>query len=190
MSKNRITCAVAWLTILVACDSRVGRISTEQRSNQTTAPRTKLVQRSPKDGIKVSCASKNAKACLRDCNAGRDSACDKLTSMYLRGDGVAKSKAAAAALSKRLCESGRKYFCPSYAFVLAQGFGISRDLKRARQLFIESCRHDPTACWDYGRLYLRGRGVSRNVAFGRLLLQLACKAKHAKACRDLQTHSR
>ncbi|MCC6898686.1 MAG: sel1 repeat family protein [Polyangiaceae bacterium] len=106
--------------------------------------------------------------------------------MYLRGVGTARSAEKAALLNKRLCESGRRYFCPTYAFVLFLGRGVPKDGARARQLFAENCQHDPKACSEYGSLIAVGTGVPQDLEFGVFLLDLACRERNAMACRDLQ----
>lgn len=124
--------------------------------------------------------------CERACERGDNAACELLTEMYLRGVGVERSEEQAAKLNKRLCESGRRYFCPTYAFVLFVGRGVTMDRARARVLFAENCQHDPRACSEYGSLIAVGTGVPRDLELGVFLLELACRERDALACRDLQ----
>lgn len=105
--------------------------------------------------------------------------------MYLRGIGVERSLEKAAALNKRLCETGRRYFCPTYAFVLAVGSGVPKDRDQARRLFKENCLHDPKACSEYGSLFAAGTGMPQDLELGVELLGLACRYQDAQACQDL-----
>ncbi|MCA9666649.1 MAG: sel1 repeat family protein [Myxococcales bacterium] len=127
----------------------------------------------------------NRQQCLARCERGVDRACERLTGMYLRGTAGKQSEVEAALLNKRLCERGRRYFCPTYAFVLAVGRGVAQDTTKARALFRDTCHFDPVACREYGSLFARGRGVERDIGLGILLLDLACRAKHAFACAEL-----
>jgi TPR repeat protein len=122
------------------------------------------------------------KSCLAACDAGTNAACDELTSIYLR----AKRRTDAAALTRRLCEGGRTYFCPSFAFALALGDGVPVDRERARELFERTCKDDPKGCSEFGNLLTAGRGVPLDVELGSRLLELACDLHDNDACRELQ----
>ena len=130
------------------------------------------------------CATGDRAACRRDCDAGSDAACDKLVAAYLKTGGTT-GRHDAAELTRGLCEGGRRYFCPSLAFVLANGDGIAADRVRAIELFRTTCKDDPKACSEYGNLYLAGRGVPHDPELAQLLLDLACTQHDADACRDL-----
>lgn len=132
---------------------------------------------------KETCASGSASACARDCETGDDKACDTVTLMYLRG--VDGDDEKAASLMKRLCESGRRRYCPSYAFALAQGKGTPKDEARARELFTTTCEYDPSACSQYGNLYAAGNGVPKDIDLAHLLLDLACTHLDTQACEEL-----
>jgi TPR repeat protein len=132
------------------------------------------------------CESGQAEPCRRDCERGDDRACEELTGMYLRGVGVEHSDVKAAALNKRLCESGRRYFCPSYAFVLWVGKGLPQDKAAARRLFDETCRYDSVACAEYGSLIVGGTNMPQDFETGAHLLDLACHDGAARACTDLR----
>jgi len=119
--------------------------------------------------------------CLRACDAGNNTACDTLTSIYLKEN----RRDDATRLVKRLCEGKRRYFCPSFAFSLALGEGIAADRARARQLFEDTCPDDPRGCSEFGNLFMAGRGVPLDVELGSLLLDLACKHRDQDACREL-----
>ncbi|MGE0551639.1 MAG: hypothetical protein AB7O24_26560 [Kofleriaceae bacterium] len=92
----------------------------------------------------------------------------------------------ASQLYKRLCEGGRKFFCPSHAFGLATGDGIAPDRGHARRLFEETCQYDPKACSEFGNLYMAGTPrLPRDPEMGSFLLDLACRYRDAEACREL-----
>ena len=115
------------------------------------------------------------------CDHGDDAACDRLTGAYLHAHANDK----AAALQQRLCDSGRRYFCPSYALVLYEGRGIPQDRMRAILLFQSTCQYDPKGCGEYGALYVGGQGVRQDVQFGLELLELACRNHDEQSCRDI-----
>jgi TPR repeat protein len=133
------------------------------------------------DGVAMSAEEQRL---LRECNGGTNGACETLQGVYLKGGRRDESTA----LVKRLCESGRKYFCPTFAFVLDLGDGVPRDRVRARQLFEETCEHDPKACSEFGSLYLAGTAtVARDVELGCFLADRACALGDQDACRDRQS---
>lgn len=117
------------------------------------------------------CAVGAPAACERDCNAGKNLPCEILEGEYLRAHDVAK----ATALVQGLCEGGRPYFCPSFAFTL-----VSSDPVRARQLFDATCADDPKGCSEYGSLI-----VQKDLELGRHVLDLACRLDDHEACDDL-----
>jgi TPR repeat protein len=119
---------------------------------------------------------------LRQCDGGTNAACESLETLYLQ----ANRRADVTALVKRLCDGGRRYFCPTFAFALANGDGIAADPGRARQLFTDTCKDDPNGCSEYGSLYVAGRGVKKDDDLGCFLLDLACTYHDDAACRDVQ----
>ena len=120
------------------------------------------------------------------CDAGDDKACERFTLTLLHGSRDAE----AAALNQRLCDGGRRYFCPTYAFILAEGRGVPRDRAHARALFEASCQYDPNGCSEYGNLYATGNGVARDLELGHFLLDLACKNHDEQACKELGLFTR
>jgi TPR repeat protein len=123
------------------------------------------------------------------CDEGSDDACERLLAQHLSKRSYAGNRAAAS-LAKRLCESDRKYFCPTYAFALARGDGVAADLDAAKTLFDATCQHDPLGCGEYGSLYAGGIArITPDLSMARFLLGLACKHKDERSCRDLQTIS-
>jgi hypothetical protein len=119
---------------------------------------------------------------LTTCRDGDDGACEQVTATYLHD----RRDDDAALLQKELCDAGRLYFCPSYAFALAVGRGVPPDPVRARALFVSTCSADPVACSEYGNLFATGTGVAQDLELARLLLDLACRDGDAHACGDLQ----
>ncbi len=120
---------------------------------------------------------------VRQCDSGTNAACEELEGVYLKSG----RKAQSTALVKRLCEANRRYFCPTFAFVLDLGDGVARDRARARQLFEDTCKDDPKACSEFGNLYLSGtRSVGQDAELGCWLLSKACSYNDQDACRDLQ----
>ena len=148
-----------------------------------TAPRERA---EPDRPIVVACAPGLIEPCERACQGGDDKACEQLTATYLRGQAGPGGREKAARLNQGLCESGRRYFCPTFALALMEGDGVPRDVARARKLFETTCGDDPVACSEYGSLYVAGRGVKRDLAVGRFLLELACRHREPQACRELQ----
>jgi len=119
---------------------------------------------------------------MRQCDEGTDAACEQLEGRYLE----AKRPAEVTALVKRLCEGGRRYFCPTYAFVLAVGDNVPRDRGRALQLFNDTCKDDPRGCSEYGNLFIAGLGVPKDLDLGCILARHACTHGDQDACRDLE----
>jgi TPR repeat protein len=119
------------------------------------------------------------------CQRGNDLACEKLWTAHKRGEGTAQSTEKATELMRRLCEEGRRNFCPGFALSLHQGEGIAADPPRARQLFIDTCAFDPVACSEFGNLFSIGLGLKKDLAMARLLLDLACREREPKACEEL-----
>lgn len=128
-----------------------------------------------------SCKAGNEQACEEACDRGDNPSCDQLTLIYLQ----TKRRAEASALSRRLCDAGRKFFCPTYAFALAEGDGVRQDRALARKLFEQSCEHDPNGCSEFGNLYMSGTGVQQDLEVGSFLLELACRHRDQQACREL-----
>ncbi|MBI4954322.1 MAG: sel1 repeat family protein [Myxococcales bacterium] len=184
MSAGRLAPAV--LAALSVALGSACRDAEPMRRTEHTRPAVTSSALAPAPGGSAACAPGLAAPCERACDAGDDRACELLTAMYLRGDGVPRSDAQAAALNRRLCEQGRRYFCPTFAFVLAEGRGMPADRARARELFVATCAADATACSEYGHLYATGTGVARDLELGHLLLDLACRAGEARACDDLR----
>lgn len=128
----------------------------------------------------IACGPGHPDACVRDCEAGDDVACDSAIAMFL-----AHGRDRAASLCRDLCESGRHRWCPSYAFALVHGDGVPRDEARGRELFERYCADDPVACSEYGSLSASGTGVPQDSGLAHLLLGLACDSDEATACREL-----
>lgn len=133
----------------------------------------------------LKCTLGQEAVCLNECNQGNNGSCEQLESMYLTGVGVPKSPEKVAALDKRLCEEGRRYFCPNYAMLLSEGVGLQKDRARAKELFTSDCQYNPTACSEFGSLYTTGKGVPKDEELGRFLLTLACQHNDKLACREL-----
>ena len=134
------------------------------------------------------CTTGTILSCTADCDNGDDAACTKLQELYLRYGGTRSERSVKhAQLVMRLCEQGRKTFCPNFAFALAVGDGISQDIPRAKQLFVSTCSFNPSACGEFGNLYINGLGVKKDIELGKFLLTLACKERDANSCKDLES---
>lgn len=166
-------CALVWGFVLVSCDDPKQAPAAEPPYTSDQAEQTR-------------CEPGLLQPCDRACKEGDNAACEQLTAMYLRGIGVERSDRAAAALNRRLCQQGRRYFCPTYAFVLLTGRGVPMDGERARELFADNCQYDPKACSEYGSLVAAGTGVPQDLVMGTYLLDLACRHGDAQACNDLR----
>lgn len=123
---------------------------------------------------------------MQQCERGTDAACDQLQARYVK----TRRRVESAALVQRLCEGGRRAYCPTYAFVLAEGLGVPRDRARARQLFDETCKDDPTGCSEFGNLYTSGTGVAQDFELGCVLLKHACTHRDEQACGELASCTR
>jgi len=67
--------------------------------------------------------------------------------------------------------------------MLEQGTGVPKDLERAFRLYRKACegRYIPP-CVDLGRLYAEGRGVKKDAAQAKKLLDWTCSIGYKEAC--------
>lgn len=125
-------------------------------------------------------------------NLDHGRSCKQLGDMHLGGDGVAKDVSVATALFRRACNLAEPAGCYGLATVFdQQAAQVGKDqgeepaemLAEARRLYAWSCRAgEMRACHNLGVLYLRGRGVPRDLPRSRELFRQSCEGGNDFAC--------
>jgi TPR repeat protein len=76
--------------------------------------------------------------------------------------------------------------CFSIAVLTADGEGVKKDVKRARELYADLCDHDSfIACTNLGILLFNGKGGPKDKTKAAELLQKGCDGGVEIACTDL-----
>ncbi|GEM_PF-1879409 len=108
-------------------------------------------------------------------------------SLHLVDEEIDESRTKAVEWAKLSAASGNPRGISMLAWLLGEGLGTLRDIKRSRSLFKESAKMgDPYSQYMYGRMKFEGNGIPQDVAAGRELLVKACDARNRDACIYLQ----
>jgi len=129
---------------------------------------------------------------LHSCLNGDGSACWLLGQAYERGDGGSRGYfppdlKRAAHFYWIGCERGHVVACTSWAELLQEGRGTTRDAPRATSLFVQSCeRGEKVACFEAGMAFEKGDGVRRDARRSNGFFQTACDAGFPAGCGMLE----
>lgn len=111
------------------------------------------------------------------CEAGDGAACTALGVVFRDED---KDEAKAGAWYLRGCLAGDAKACP-------EGGLMAPDLETAAKAFTAGCEGgDQKSCANLGICYVNGKGVDRDPAHGKELLEGACDAEIGFACQTLR----
>jgi len=136
-----------------ACTANVGEACLFLATNAAfTAPQ--------KDLAKAAALSK------KSCELGHAAGCNFLAELTAKGEGGARDPAAALALFVRACQGPGNVrigsSCHDAALMLTEG-DVPHDEARAATLLTDSCRLGYlNGCFELGRMYFRGRGVTKD----------------------------
>lgn len=116
------------------------------------------------------------------CDGGEATGCTALGEMMFQGLGVPKDTAGALPVLKKGCEGGDPAGCNDVGLALAMG----GDPAGAAKYFGMACNAtSQLGCLGLGMLYKDGRGVAKDPAKSKQLLDKACQGKVAAACKLL-----
>lgn len=117
------------------------------------------------------------------CDRGTAECCGLLGKMYSRGKILKPDKAKGYGLMEKACSLGDGTACasPGLEHMRKQSY------KRAQELFALGCDKDSKfACGLLGVLYRDGKGVARDTAKARKLLDKACRLGADSSCKALR----
>lgn len=117
----------------------------------------------------------------RACATGHAASCQRVAE-----DGVRADPAGAAMTFAKGCDAGVGEPCARLADLLERGFGVTRDLPRARRLRKRACELEHGGgCRALAGMWLRGLGGSTGRENAFALLERACALGDADACLGL-----
>jgi TPR repeat protein/tRNA A-37 threonylcarbamoyl transferase component Bud32 len=122
----------------------------------------------------------------RTCAGGQGTDCNRLATMYERGDGVAKDNSQAGTLYAKACFAGIGEGCDALIPMYAKRILTAQDVSRIDALFSNSCdAGNPHGCNGLGFIYEQGAGVSRDLSRAFSLYSKACDSNEARGCLNL-----